>query len=204
MNNYEFGNYLYKLRKKNNLTQRFVSHELGVSDKAVSKWETGNSKPDLEKLRLLATLYNVSLDELLNVYEKKSSVKITKIVLTGGPCAGKTTALSWINNYFTKRGYRVLTVPETATELISNGISPKTCKSNYDYQIEHIKLQKYKEQIFFETAKKMDIEKVLIVCDRGVLDNKAYIKDTEFKRILKELNTNEIKEKDSYDAIFHL
>ena len=70
MNNYEFGNYLYKLRKKNSLTQRFVSHELGVSDKAVSKWETGNSKPDLEKLRLLATLYNVSLDELLNVYEK--------------------------------------------------------------------------------------------------------------------------------------
>ena len=35
-------------------------------------------------------------------------VKISKIVLTVGPCAGKTTALTWINNYFSKRGYTVL------------------------------------------------------------------------------------------------
>jgi CYTH domain-containing protein/predicted ATPase len=204
MNNYEFGNYLYKLRKKNNLTQRFVAYELGISDKAISKWELGTSKPDLDKLKSLAVIYNVSLNELLNVYEEKNNVKISKIVLTGGPCAGKTTALSWINNYFTKRGYKVLTVPETATELISNGISPKTCKSNFDYQIEHIKLQKYKEQIFLESAQKMNTEKVLIVCDRGIIDNKAYMKDVDFKRILNELHTNEIKESDEYDAVFHL
>jgi CYTH domain-containing protein/predicted ATPase len=204
MNNYEFGNYLYKLRKKNNLTQRFVAYELGISDKALSKWEGGKSKPDLDKLKSLAIIYNVSLNELLNVYEEKNNVKISKIVLTGGPCAGKTTALSWINNYFTKRGYKVLTVPETATELISNGISPKTCKSNFDYQIEHIKLQKYKEQIFLESAQKMNTEKVLIVCDRGIIDNKAYMKDVDFKRILNELHTNEIKESDEYDAVFHL
>ncbi len=204
MNNYEFGNYLYKLRKKNNLTQRFVAYELGISDKALSKWEGGKSKPDLDKLKSLAIIYNVSLNELLNVYEEKNNVKISKIVLTGGPCAGKTTALSWINNYFTKRGYKVLTVPETATELISNGISPKTCKSNFDYQIEHIKLQKYKEQIFLESAQKMNTEKVLIVCDRGIIDNKAYMKDVDFKRILNELHTSEIKESDEYDAVFHL
>ena len=204
MNNYEFGNYLYELRKKNKLTQRFVGYELGISDKAVSKWETGNSVPDLEKLKMLSTLYNISLNELLNKCEKKTNVKITKIVLTGGPCSGKTTALSWINNYFTKKGYKVLTIPETATELISNGVSPKTCGSNYVYQMEHIKLQKYKELIFEESAKAMNVEKVLIVCDRGVLDNKAYMKGVEFKRILNELNTNEIKERDSYDAVFHL
>ncbi len=98
MNNYEFGNYLYELRKKNKLTQRFVGYELGISDKAVSKWETGNSVPDLEKLKMLSTLYNISLNELLNKCEKKTNVKITKIVLTGGPCSGKTIALSWINN----------------------------------------------------------------------------------------------------------
>lgn len=204
MKNIDFGNYLYQLRKENNLTQRYVAYQLDVSDKAVSKWEMGKSKPDLEKLKLLAVLYDVPLNELLDIQEKKKEVKIKKIVLTGGPCAGKTTALTWINNYFSKRGYTVLFVPETATELITNGVAPWTCESNYAYQTFQVRLQRIKEQIFDDAAKKMKNDKILIVCDRGVLDNKAYMKDFEFKRILKEFKTNEIKERDSYDAIFHL
>ena len=204
MKNIDFGNYLYQLRKENNLTQRYVAYQLDVSDKAVSKWEMGKSKPGLDKLKLLATLYNVSLNDLLDNQESKELVKINKIVLTGGPCAGKTTALTWISNYFSKRGYSVLFVPETATELITNGVTPWTLKTNYDYQIYQFRLQKIKEQIFDDAAKKMKNNKVLIVCDRGILDNKAYMKDIEFKRILKEMGTNEIKERDSYDAVFHL
>ena len=49
-------------------------------------------------------------------------MEITKIVITGGPCAGKTTAMSWIQNAFIKKDYAVLFVPETATELISGGV----------------------------------------------------------------------------------
>ena len=204
MKNIDFGNYLYQLRKENNLTQRFVAYQLDVSDKAISKWEMGKSKPNLDKLKLLSTLYNVSLNELLENQKEQKDIKISKIVLTGGPCAGKTTASTWINNYFTKRGYTVLFVPETATELISNGVAPWTCGTNYDYQMCQIKLQKIKEQIFDEAAKTMKNNKILIVCDRGILDNKAYMKSVEFKRILNELGTNEIKERDSYDAVFHL
>ena len=203
MKDIDFGNYLFELRKQNNLTQRFVAYQLDVSDKAVSKWENGKSKPDLDKLKLLATLYNVPLEDLL---DKKAinNVKISKIVLTGGPCAGKTTALNWISNYFSKRGYTVLFVPETATELISNGVAPWTCGTNYEYQLLQIKLQKIKETIFETAARTMKGEKILIVCDRGVLDNKAYMKDVEFKRALKEYQTSETKERDSYDAVFHL
>lgn len=204
MKNIDFGNYLYQLRKENNLTQRFVAYQLDVSDKAVSKWEMGKSKPDLDKLKLLSTLYNVSLNDLLEIQENKKETKISKIVLTGGPCAGKTTALTWINNYFSKRGYTVLFVPETATELITNGVAPWTCVTNYDYQTFQIRLQKIKEQIFDDAAKTMKNDRILIVCDRGILDNKAYMKEVEFKRILKELGTNETKERDSYDAVFHL
>ena len=204
MKNTDFGNYLYELRKQNNLTQRYVAYQLDVSDKAVSKWEMGKSKPDLEKLKLLSALYNVSLNDLLNNNEEKKNIKISKIVLTGGPCAGKTTVLSWINNYFSKRGYTVLFVPETATELITNGVAPWTCGTNFDYQTFQIRLQKIKEQIFDEAAKTMKSDKILIVCDRGILDNKAYMKDVEFKKVLKELGTNETKERDSYDAVFHL
>lgn len=204
MENIDFGNYLFQLRKENNLTQKFVAYQLNVSDKAVSKWEMGKSKPDLDKLKLLSTLYNVPLNELLDNQEKTRKVKISKIVLTGGPCAGKTTALTWINNYFSKRGYTILFVPETATELITNGVAPWTCETNYDYQRFQIRLQKIKEQIFDDAAKKMKNDKILIVCDRGILDNKAYMKDVEFKRILNELGTSETHERDSYDAIFHL
>ena len=205
MENIDYGNYLYKLRKDNGLTQRYVAHQLKVTDKAVSKWETGRSKPSFSKLKLLSTLYNIPLEELLSNTELKNDVKISKIVLTGGPCSGKTTALTWINNYFSKRGYTVLAVPETATELISNGVAPWTCDTNYDFQTFQVKLQKEKEEIFEGAAKTMKSNnKILIVCDRGVLDNKAYMTETEFRRILKDLGSSEIRERDSYDAVFHL
>ena len=71
MKNIDFGNYLYQLRKENNLTQRYVAYQLNVSDKTISKWELGKSNPDLEKLKLLSILYNVSLNELLFNQEEK-------------------------------------------------------------------------------------------------------------------------------------
>ena len=45
--------------------------------------------------------------------------EIITIVITGGPCAGKSTAMSHIQSYFSTLGYTVLFVPETATELIT-------------------------------------------------------------------------------------
>ena len=74
-------------------------------------------------------------------------MSITKIVITGGPSAGKTTGLSWIQNEFTKRGYKVLFVPETATELITGGVAPWTCGTNLDYQRCQMKLQMEKEDV---------------------------------------------------------
>ncbi|MCD8082534.1 MAG: AAA family ATPase [Clostridiales bacterium] len=130
--------------------------------------------------------------------------EITKIVITGGPCAGKTTAMSWLQNEFTEKGYAVLFVPETATELIGGGVAPWTCGSNADYQKCQIQLQMEKERIFYEAARTMAREKVLIVCDRGVMDNKAYMTDLEFTGILNSLGRNEVELRDNYDAVFHL
>ena len=65
MNNYKFGNYLYALRKNACLTQAAVAFQLGVTNKAVSKWENGKSKPNTETLNKLADLYGVSADSLL-------------------------------------------------------------------------------------------------------------------------------------------
>lgn len=131
-------------------------------------------------------------------------MEISKIVITGGPCAGKSTAMSWIQNAFTQKGYRVLFVPETATELITGGVAPWTCGSNLDFQTCLIRLQMEKERIFEQAANTMDCEKVLIVCDRGMLDNKAYMTEMEFQQVLMLMNQNEVDLRDHYDAVFHL
>ena len=80
-------------------------------------------------------------------------MKISKIVITGGPCAGKSTAMSWVQNAFTQIGYTVLFVPETATELITGGVAPWTCGTNAEYQKCQLKLQIEKENIFEQAAR---------------------------------------------------
>ena len=50
--------------------------------------------------------------------------KVKKVVLTGGPCAGKTTALAKIHKEFTELGYQVFIVSEGATEVIRSGAKP--------------------------------------------------------------------------------
>ena len=204
MKDYRFGNYIYEKRKLSGLSQSQVARLLGVTDKAVSKWENGKAKPTIETLRKMSKLYQISIEELLQMREEKREMAIHKIVITGGPSAGKTTGLSWIQNAFTKLGYTVLFVPETATELISNGVAPWTCRSNLDYQKCQMRLQLDKELVFEQAAKAMKSEKILIVCDRGAMDNKAYMNELEFSQLLEEFQTDEIQLRDSYDAVFHL
>ena len=204
MRDYKFGDKLYELRKKKNLTQEDLALLLDISDKAVSKWENGTSKPTIENLSKLSKIFDVSLDELIILEEEKEKQKITKIVLTGGPCAGKTTAMNWIQNFFQKQGYKVLFVPETATELITGGLTPWETKNYSDFEGILFDLQMEKEKLFEEGAKKLPNEKILIVCDRGLLDNKAYMPKRDFDYLLKSKKLSEVKLRDSYDAVFHL
>ena len=204
MNDYKFGNYLYEKRRAAGLSQEQVGMLVGVSSKAVSKWENGRAKPTTDALRKLAKLYETPIEQLLQLREEKTPPLIRKIVLTGGPCAGKTTGLSWIQNAFTKLGYRVLFVPETATDLITGGVAPWTCGSNLDFQLCQMRLQLEKERIFEAAASTMRAEKLLIVCDRGTIDNRAYMNDLEFSRVLEALGTDEVQLRDGYDAVFHM
>lgn len=64
--NIETANRLYELRKKNGLSQEELADKLGISRQAVSKWERAEASPDTDNLILLAKLYGVTLDELLN------------------------------------------------------------------------------------------------------------------------------------------
>ena len=204
MNDYKFGNKISELRTRLGLSQTELALLVGVINKAVSKWETGRSKPTTNVIRKLAVVFNIDINDLLTLKNEGRNMKISKIVITGGPCAGKSTAMSWIQNAFAQMDYTVLFVPETATDLITCGVAPWTCGSNVEYQKCQMKLQIEKENIFEQAAKTMPADKILIVCDRGALDNKAYMNEIEFAEAIRFIGSNEVELRDSYDAVFHL
>lgn len=68
--NIEIANRLVNLRKQNNLSQEALAEKLGISRQAVSKWERAEASPDTDNLILLARLYGVSLDELLQTEDE--------------------------------------------------------------------------------------------------------------------------------------
>ncbi|MCP1103328.1 transcriptional regulator with XRE-family HTH domain [Aequitasia blattaphilus] len=62
----ELGNNLYNARKKSGLSQEEVSEKLGVSRQTISKWELGETLPDIRQSKRLSNLYHLSLDELID------------------------------------------------------------------------------------------------------------------------------------------
>ena len=66
MANYELSNRIYELRTQKGLSQKELGAILGVSNKAVSKWETGTAIPKTETLIKLAEVFEISTEELLN------------------------------------------------------------------------------------------------------------------------------------------
>lgn len=66
MNQYITGTIIKKLREKNKLTQSELATKLSVTDKAISKWETGKGYPDITLLEDIAKVFNVSMTELLS------------------------------------------------------------------------------------------------------------------------------------------
>ena len=132
---------------------------------------------------------------------------ITRIVLTGGPAAGKTTLISRILKEFKQDdGWKVITIPETATELISGfGIRPfGNCVSMLDFQYFVIADQLHKEQLALRGAEMVPEEKVLVIYDRALFDDKAYITDEQFREILAQFGKTEQEVLSGYDAVLHL
>ncbi len=74
MEKYKFGEFIYNKRKNLGLTQDDLGRKLGVTNKAVSKWETGETMPDINLLPNLAATLGVTIDELLT--QKKPEVVV--------------------------------------------------------------------------------------------------------------------------------
>lgn len=103
----KIGQLILKLRKENNMTQLQLAEKMGISDKAVSKWERGLGCPDIELLTDLSEIFNVDLENLLSGEMKNNDVLggnlkkicfyvcpvcgniITSVSETGVSCCGK-------------------------------------------------------------------------------------------------------------------
>ncbi len=84
MNNKKMGNFIAMRRKEINLTQKQLAEKLNVTDKAVSKWETGKGAPDISLLNVIAESLGVTVIELLDgEYSEKNNeqVQTEKIVI---------------------------------------------------------------------------------------------------------------------------
>ena len=68
-----FKDNLISLRKMRQMTQEDIAEKLGVSRQSVAKWESGETVPDLDKCRMLADIFDVTLDDLAN-YESEENL----------------------------------------------------------------------------------------------------------------------------------
>ena len=133
--------------------------------------------------------------------------QITRIVLTGGPAAGKTTLISRVLKEFKQdEGWKVITIPETSTELISCfGIKPfGGCVSMLDFQDFVVADQLHKEQLALKAAQMVPEERVIVLYDRALFDNKAYVSDDEFRQVLSHFGLTEQQALTHYDTVLHL
>ncbi len=130
---------------------------------------------------------------------------IKKIVLTGGPCAGKTTALVKVIDHFSSLGFKVFTIPEVPTMFTQAGMDYLTKNSGFFYEGEKatLEIQLALEDKFTKIAEQLDGPAV-VVCDRGTMDISAYMKPKMWDDITSLIGTSTQALLDRYDAVLHL
>lgn len=128
--------------------------------------------------------------------------------MTGGPSAGKTKVLNAVKNNLENLGYRVFTVSETARILLKDENNKDYNKDYNDiktFQDYMLKLQHLREDIIDELAKNSKCEKAIIIYDRGIFDNRAYLNSyKDFDDIMKKNNLSEIDALEKYDLVIDL
>lgn len=73
------GDKINSLRKENKMSQENLAKKLGITRQSVSKWESGNTSPDIENILLLAKTFNISTDYLLGATDKKDNTVVEPV-----------------------------------------------------------------------------------------------------------------------------
>eukprot|EP00397_Hematodinium_sp_SG-2012_P017241 GEMP01017622.1.p1 GENE.GEMP01017622.1~~GEMP01017622.1.p1 ORF type:complete len:486 (+),score=118.54 GEMP01017622.1:44-1459(+) len=132
---------------------------------------------------------------------------IKRILLTGGPCAGKTTALATVSDSLEGFGITVFCVPEASSMLFSSGYPYPTHqgpKAQFVWESIKLNLQKNLEDTFYQAARDSG-KPAVILCDRGMADTKAYLQlSDDWAELLEKNRWTEEELYARYDAVVHL
>lgn len=131
---------------------------------------------------------------------------VYKIVLTGGPCAGKSTVFDNVKEQLEKEGYYVICVPETAREYMKNGVNPDSSRLHtLLFQDIMFKGQVTKEENSERYAEFISHNKdIIILYDRAIMDNRAYLNKEDYGNLLSKYDYNELDIIDKYDMVIDL
>ena len=130
------------------------------------------------------------------------------IVLTGGPCSGKSSSLAFLTEKLSDHGYLVFVIPETATLIATNGIDRR--RMDRDSQVVMYEEAILDMQLAFEETYTKAITRIfpekkkVILLDRGVMDIKAFVSRDDFGLMLKRKGLKEIALRDRYHGVIHL
>lgn len=127
-----------------------------------------------------------------------------RIAVTGGPCAGKTTVMKALKDALQRDGWIVSVVPEAATILLAAGAY---LVGNNDHETAMLQVNLFRVQRELETAVELGMygeHRRVILIDRGLIDNKAYMSGLMWSKILGTFGVSEEEILKRYDAVMHL
>lgn len=108
---------------------------------------------------------------------------VPKIVITGGPCAGKTTVLARARSMLIERGFNPVVVPEAATIYITAGLDPRKPEFQRTVLAHVLNLERE-----IEENARATLEKPVLLCDRGIFDqNGTYMPKDGFRKLLESM-----------------
>ena len=130
------------------------------------------------------------------------------VVLTGGPCSGKSSSLAYLTEKLTDCGFMVFVIPETATLITSNGIDRRKMdrpKQVLMYEEAILDMQLSFEETYRSAVKKIFPEKKkVLLLDRGIMDIKAFMPYEDFNTMLRRKGLKEAHLRDRYHGVVHL
>jgi CYTH domain-containing protein/predicted ATPase len=133
---------------------------------------------------------------------------VSMIVLTGGPCSGKSSSLAYLTERLSDHGFLVFIVPETATLITSTGIDRR--KMDRTRQVVMFEETIFDMQLAFEETYKKAVTGIfpdrrkVILLDRGIMDIKAFIPHEDFRAMLNKRGLSEVDVRDRYNGVIHL
>eukprot|EP00450_Noctiluca_scintillans_P006409 CAMPEP_0194493378 /NCGR_PEP_ID=MMETSP0253-20130528/11621_1 /TAXON_ID=2966 /ORGANISM="Noctiluca scintillans" /LENGTH=411 /DNA_ID=CAMNT_0039334361 /DNA_START=57 /DNA_END=1292 /DNA_ORIENTATION=- len=132
------------------------------------------------------------------------------VVLTGGPCAGKTSAMAVLRDRLSVRGFQVLTVPENATHFLANsdGFQPDWAGKEEQVKMQRIFIdfQVQQEEAFKGFARLHPSKQSVLILDNCAMNSKVFVTDVQWQQVLN-LPGSQLSEADlllRYDLVIHM